>query len=91
MMRKLIWMLLIGSFVMALSACGAGPAENRVQADDSIPADGAALVEIISLDHAPIRPAVQEALDVAAEFGDKVTARTYLARRKGMTLPPNAT
>jgi hypothetical protein len=77
MMRKLIWMLLIGSLVVTLSACGAEPAGNLVQADDPVLADGAVRVEIVSLDHAPIRPAVQDALAVAAEFGDKVTAQTY--------------
>jgi hypothetical protein len=40
-------------------------------------ADGPVLVEIISLDHSPIRAAVQEAIDVAAEFGDKVTVQSY--------------
>lgn len=76
-MQKLIWVLLIGSLVAALSACGAEPAGNPAQANGSVPTDDAVLVEIISLDHAPIRPAVQDALAVAAEFGDKVTAQTY--------------
>ena len=39
--------------------------------------DGPALVEIISLDHAPIRPAVQEVLDLVAEYGGKVTVQSY--------------
>lgn len=61
-MRKLaIFSLLL----LVLAACGAGQADSPVQ------------VEIISLDHAPIRPAVQEALDVAAEYGDKVTVQSY--------------
>ena len=61
-MRKLaIFSLLL----LVLAACGGGQANGPVQ------------VEIISLDHAPIRSAVQEVLDVAAEYGDKVTARSY--------------
>jgi hypothetical protein len=40
-------------------------------------ADGPVQVEIISLDHAPIRPAVQEAIDVTTEYGDKVTVQSY--------------
>jgi hypothetical protein len=61
-MRKLaIFPLLL----LVLAACGGGQADGPVQ------------VEIISLDHAPIRPAVQEVLDVAAEYGDKVTVQSY--------------
>ena len=61
-MRKLaIFSLLL----LVLAACGGGQADGPVQ------------VEIISLDHAPIRPAVQEVLDVAAEYGDKVTVQSY--------------
>ena len=49
---------------LVLAACGGGQADGPVQ------------VEIISLDHAPIRPTVQEALDVAAEY-DEVTVQSY--------------
>lgn len=76
-MWKLMKMLFMGAFALALSACGAESAGNPVQAGNPVPADGAVLVEIISLDHAPIRPAVQEALAVVAEFGDKVAVQTY--------------
>ncbi len=62
-MRKL-W--IISVLIMFLAACGGGQA------------DGPATLEIISLDHAPIRPAVQEALSVAAEYGDKVMVQSYL-------------
>jgi hypothetical protein len=53
------------SLLLLLSACGTGQADGPVQ------------VEIISLDHSPIRPAVQEVKDVAAEYGDKVTVQSY--------------
>ena len=61
-MRKLAIFLLIA---LVLAACSGGQADGPVQ------------VEIISLDHAPIRPAVQEALDVVAEFGKKVAVKSY--------------
>ncbi len=64
-MRKSVWVLFIIGLVVLLAACGGGQS------------DGPVKVEIISLDHAPIRPAVQEALAVTAEYGDKVTAQTY--------------
>lgn len=60
-----------------LAACGTVQVNDPAQLNGSAPAKDAVLVEVISLDHAPIRPAVQEALEVAAEFGDKVTVRTY--------------
>ena len=60
-MRKLSVFLF---FAVVLAACGGQ-------------VDGPVLVEIISLDHSPIRAAVQEAIDVAAEFGDKVTVQSY--------------
>ena len=61
-MRKLVFFLLL---TVVLAACGGGQADGPVQ------------VEIISLDHSPIRPAVQEVEAVAAEFGDKVTVQSY--------------
>lgn len=70
-MRKLFWMLLIGSLILLLAACSAELVNGPVQTDDTV------LVEIISLDHSPIRPAVQEVKDVAAEFDDKVTVQSY--------------
>ncbi len=63
-MRKLFWMLLITGFIMLLTACGGG-------------ADGPVQVEIISLDHSPIRPAVQEVEAVVAEFGEQATVQSY--------------
>lgn len=61
-MRKRIIFLFL---MFVLAACGGGQEDGPVQ------------VEIISLDHAPIRPAVQEALDLAAEYGDKVAVQSY--------------
>lgn len=63
-MQKLLWIFLVGRFFVLLVAC-------------SGQADGLVQVEIISLDHAPIRPAVQEAIDVVAAFGDKVAVQRY--------------
>jgi hypothetical protein len=60
-MRKLAILLFL---TVIMAACG-GQADGPVQ------------VEIISLDHAPIRPAVQEAIDVTTEYGDKVTVQSY--------------
>ena len=48
---------------MVLAACGGD--------------DGPTQVEIISLDHSPIRPAVQEVEAVVAEFGDAVVMESY--------------
>ena len=64
-MKKLFWMLFVGSLIVLLTACGGGQT------------DGPVTLEIISLDHSPIRPAVQEVLGVAAEYGDKVTTQSY--------------
>ena len=60
-MRKLTAFLLL---TLILAACG-------VQTTDPVQ------VEIISLDHAPIRPAVQEVINMTAEFGDKVAVQRY--------------
>ena len=63
-MKKLnVLFLLIG--ILLLVACGGEKS-----------ADGV-LVEVISLDHSPIRPTVAEVEAVAAEFGDAVTIQTY--------------
>ena len=61
-MRKFSLLLFM---TLVLAACGGGQAKGPVQ------------VEIISLDHAPIRPAMQEAIGVAAEYGDKVIVQSY--------------
>jgi hypothetical protein len=77
-MRKLVIFLFVA---MILTACGSV-------------ADGPVLVEIISLDHAPIRPTAAEALAAATTYGDKVTVLTYnfdtpegaaFAEEKGLT------
>jgi len=60
-MRKIIIILFS---VLMLAACNGAP-------------DGPVQVEIISLDHAPIRPVVEEVLGVAAEYGDQVSVVTY--------------
>ncbi len=64
-MKKLFWILFVAGFVLLLSACSSGQADGPVQ------------VEIISLDHSPIRPTVQEVKDIAAEFGDAVAVQSY--------------
>jgi hypothetical protein len=66
-MRNLALFLFLS---LVLAACGGGQA-NGQRGDPRV------LVEIISLDHAPIRPAVQEAIDVVAEYGNKVTVQSY--------------
>lgn len=60
-MRKFMMFLFS---VMMLAACSGTP-------------DGPVQVEIISLDHAPIRPVVEEVLRVAVEYGDQVAVITY--------------
>ncbi len=44
---------------------------------DGSEADGPVLVEIISLDHAPIRPTTDEAADLVAEYGEGVVLSNY--------------
>jgi hypothetical protein len=73
-MRNFMVFLLLAMF---LAACGTAQGIDPAQLNSSTEGSGAVLVEIVSLDHSPIRPAVQEALAVAAEFGDRVTVRTY--------------
>lgn len=60
-MRKCMLFLLA---IMLLTACSGA-------------SDGPVQVEIVSLDHAPIRPVVEEVLGVTAEYGDKVAVVTY--------------
>jgi len=50
-----------------LAACSSGGSE----------AEGPVQVEIISLDHAPIRPATEEVSNLAAEYGEDLTLATY--------------
>ena len=50
--------------ITLLAACSGAP-------------DGPIQVDIISLDHAPVRPVVEEVLGVTAEYGDKVTVIAY--------------
>lgn len=73
-MRNVVLLIFLMFF---LAACGAALDAGTAPANSAAPANGAVLVEIVSLDHAPIRPAVQEALAVAAEFGDRVAVQTY--------------
>ena len=67
-MRRFVIFLLL---VLVLTACSAELVDGPVQSE------GPVQVEIISLDHSPIRPAVQEVKDVAAEYGDKVAVQSY--------------
>ncbi len=55
------------SAAVLLSACASGGSE----------ADGPVRVEIISLDHAPIRSATTEVSDLAAEYGEDIILSTY--------------
>jgi hypothetical protein len=68
--------------VLALAACSSGRAASDTGGSDSSARDDrvtepAVLVEVISLDHAPIRPAVEEVLSLAEEYGSDVIIRTY--------------
>ncbi len=60
-MRKFMLFLLLAMMFTACSSALDSPVQ----------------VEIISLDHAPIRPVVEEALRVATAYGDQVTVVTY--------------
>lgn len=75
-MRKIAFFLLL---TLVLAACSVQQTHDATQATTAgpTPAGDSVLVEIISLDHAPIRPTVQEVKDAAAEFGDKVTVQSY--------------
>lgn len=89
------WMLTIVtmSLILLLAAC-ADPVPVPAPANNGAQPEGTVLLEIISLDHSPIRPAVQDVRDVAAEFGDKVTVNSYnfgtpegdaIAEERGLT------
>jgi hypothetical protein len=70
--RKLI--LILTLFTISLTACGAS-AESA--ALPSTHPDAAVQVEVIALNHAPIRPAVEEVEALAAEYGEKVGYTRY--------------
>lgn len=61
----LLVLALVGSVFLA--ACSSSGSEGG----------GPVQVEIISLDHAPIRPVTEEASDLATEYGEDVTLSTY--------------
>jgi len=77
-MRRLLILTLVA---VAVAACtgGSGTSPDSVgrssppseQAENGIP------VEIISLDHAPIRPFTEAALEIANSYGDDVTVIVY--------------
>ena len=64
-MKKLFWILMVSSLIALLAACGSAEPDGPVQ------------VEIISLDHSPIRPAVAEVEAVVAEFGEAAVLQKY--------------
>ncbi len=64
-MKKIFWVLMVSSLIALLAACGNAEPTGPVQ------------VEIISLDHSPIRPAVEEAAGVVAEFGEAAVLIKY--------------
>ena len=65
-MRKWLWMFVVGGLAVLLVGCTV-----------SETAGGPVQVEVISLDHAPIRPVTEEVLAIAAEYGDKVSVTVY--------------
>jgi len=75
-MRKIAFFLLL---TLVLAACSAQQTHDAAQTTTTgpTPTGDSVLVEIISLDHSPIRPTVQEVKETAAEFGDKVTVQSY--------------
>lgn len=62
-----LWLLVVLLASVLLATCSSGGSE----------ADGPARVEIISLDHAPIRPTAEEVSELAAEFGEDVVVSIY--------------
>ena len=72
-MRKRLFLLLL--LPLALAACNGGaPSGNSggaVQGDEYI------RIELIALNHPPIRPAVEEVETLVAAYGDKVALQTY--------------
>ncbi len=75
-MKKLFWILMVSSLIALLAACGSTESASTGSVAEPASAD-AVQVEIISLDHSPIRPAVQEVADVVAEFGEAAVLIKY--------------
>ncbi|MEX2323704.1 MAG: hypothetical protein WEA29_08060 [Acidimicrobiia bacterium] len=65
-------MLLLLALALVAAACSSDSSGS----DGSLLGDQV-LIEIISLDHAPIRPAVEDVLRLAAEYGDDIAVEAY--------------
>jgi hypothetical protein len=86
---------------VAVAACTGGSgttpdavANSSPPPSERVPAEDGVRVEIISLDHAPIRPFTEAALGIAGSYGDEVTVVVYdfdtpegeaFAEEKGLT------
>jgi len=57
------------ALAVLVSSCGSG--------GSAVAVEGPVRVEIISLDHAPIRPATEAAAAIAGEYGGDVAVSTY--------------
>lgn len=79
-MRRLSILILVA---LAVAACtgGSGTAPDAVGSSsppsERVPTEDGIRVEIISLDHAPIRPFTQAALEIAGSYGDDMTVIVY--------------
>jgi hypothetical protein len=71
-MQKTKLIIIFTLFTLALTACGSAPV-----ALPSTHPDAAVQVEVIALNHAPIRSAVEEVEALTAEYGEKAGYTRY--------------
>ena len=71
-MKNAKFIIIFSLFAIALTACGSAP----VALPSTYP-DAAVQVEVIALNHAPIRPAVEEVEALVAEYGEKAGYTRY--------------
>ena len=69
-MQRTKLILIFTLFTLALTACGDASAESAAM--PSTHPDAAVQVEVIALNHAPIRSAVDEVEALSSEYGEKV-------------------